>query len=204
MPDEFGSLDASPRFVGPPWFEAVASWIKSHARAFLFVAVVFQLLVLLSMIAIHSAPLVFGERILLRVRPVDPRDFFRGDYVILSYDFSRLPPGGVPGMPVKSSWRRGWNDDAWLADRTVYVSLQPAADGKHYQSAGVSLERPTTGPYLRGAYSPGFGNQLQFGIEAYYVQEGEGKLLEQQRNAGNLSAEIALAPWGQAALCRLK
>jgi uncharacterized membrane-anchored protein len=31
-----------------------------------------------------------GEKIMLRVEPVDPRDLFRGDYVSLSYEISSL------------------------------------------------------------------------------------------------------------------
>ena len=43
-------------------------------------------------------PLWTGEPILLRVVPVDPRDMFRGDYVALSYDFSRIPAQGIPEL----------------------------------------------------------------------------------------------------------
>ena len=48
------------------------------------------------------------------------------------------------------------------------------------------------------------GNDLRFGIEAFYVQEGTGKELERLRNSGQLSAEIAVTPWGQARLCGLE
>lgn len=41
------------------------------------------------------------------------------------------------------------------------------------------------------------GNDLRFGIEAWYVQEGTGKQIERLRNAGQLSAETAMTPWGQ-------
>ena len=34
----------------------------------------------------------------LAVIPVDPRDFFRGDYVILSYGISRLDAGALEGI----------------------------------------------------------------------------------------------------------
>jgi uncharacterized membrane-anchored protein len=43
-----------------------------------------QLVVLGGMIALHAAPLWFGETVLLKVEPVDPRGLMRGDYVILS------------------------------------------------------------------------------------------------------------------------
>ena len=37
-----------------------------------------------------------GSEVLLQTRPVDPRDFLRGDYVVLNYQISRrLPEMGV-------------------------------------------------------------------------------------------------------------
>lgn len=112
MPDGFTQVDPVETFVAPAWFERLAGWIKTHSRAVLVAGVTFQILVLVSMIAIHAAPLVVGQRILLHVQPVDPRDFFRGDYVIMAYDFSRVPPGGIRGLPAAPSWRRGYSDDA--------------------------------------------------------------------------------------------
>jgi uncharacterized membrane-anchored protein len=205
MPDGFTPVDPVETYVAPAWFERLAQLIKTHSRAVLVAGVAFQVLVLASMIVIHAAPLVVGERILLRVQPVDPRDLFRGDYVILAYDFSRVPPTGIRGAPSPPSWRRGYSGDSWLEDRAVYVSLEPDDDGVHYRAGDVSVDRPKSGRYLEGrvAHSWG-GNQLQFGIEAFYVQEGSGKVLEKLRNANQLTAEIALAPWGQATLCALK
>ena len=57
-----------------------------------------------------------GREVVLEVIPVDPRDLFRGDYVVLGYDMSRLEiPAGAP--PPK----RG--DD-------IYVTLQKDEAGK--------------------------------------------------------------------------
>jgi uncharacterized membrane-anchored protein len=49
------------------------------------------------MLVSHAYPLWVGQEIVLRVvRPIDPRDLFRGDYVILSYRISRLQFGDEP------------------------------------------------------------------------------------------------------------
>jgi uncharacterized membrane-anchored protein len=194
--------DNLPPLVIPAWIDSIADWIKTHARGLLALAVVFQLLVLSSMIVLHVVPYVVGERILLHVRPVDPRDVFRGDYVVLSYDFSRTPPGGIAGVPPGLAPQTEFGSyDSWWDDRTVYVSLEPEADGQHYRAAAISVDRPASGLYLKGKFARGWGgNDLHFGIEALYVEEGEGLRLEQLRNANNLSAEIALTPWGQAKL----
>jgi uncharacterized membrane-anchored protein len=71
------------------------------ANAALSTAVVptaLQLVILVGMIAVRAIPLVTGQIVLVKVQPVDPRDLFRGDYVILSYDFSRISPEGIEGL----------------------------------------------------------------------------------------------------------
>jgi hypothetical protein len=48
------------------------------------------LTVLIWMLVSHAWPIWTGETIYLRTRPVDPRDLFRGDYVVLAYDIDRV------------------------------------------------------------------------------------------------------------------
>ena len=194
--------EAAP-FVGPAWLYRVAGWLRQRERAVLWTTIAFQLVVLASMVALHAAPLMFGETIRLKVVPVDPRDVMRGDYVILSYAISNVPGAGIEGIPDANNhaWRY-WRD-AWLDERTVYVTLEPDADGKSWRSAKASVNKPASGKFIRGKYVR-YGSQglpeIQFGIEAYYVQEGAGEKLEQARNARSLVAEVALMPSGQAAL----
>lgn len=206
MSESFVESDGLEQFIVPAWVDNTAAWIKSRARVVLAAAVLFQLLVLVSMIALHATPYVVGERILLHVRPIDPRDLFRGDYVVLGYDFSRVPAGGIAGAPTAPYLQGEFGPhDSWWNDRAVYVSLEPQADGKHYRAATISVDRPTSGRYIKGKFARGWGaGDLHFGIEALYVEEGEGRRLEQLRNAGQLSAEIALTPWGQAKLCGVR
>lgn len=173
--------------------DGVMAWIKGHERLILLAAVGFQVIFLLAMIGLGLRPLLTGDTIFVRVVPVDPRDPFRGDYVVLSYEFSRVPPEGVEGLPGPY-WQR---EQEWLG-RTVYVSLVPEPDGKHWRAEKFSIYQPTSGKYLRGRIvGPG---RLEFGIESYYLQEGKGYQYEQAVRNGRLSAEIALTADGQAAL----
>jgi uncharacterized membrane-anchored protein len=96
----------------------VLGWLKARERKVLLVTVVAQLVILVGMIALRALPLVTGKTVLVRVQPVDPRDLFRGDYVILSYDFSRTPSQGIEGL--SESERGSWKT---LEGRTVYVAL---------------------------------------------------------------------------------
>ena len=129
---------------------------------------------------------------LLKVVPVDPRDLMRGDYVILGYDISRVPPGTFLGGSASPGERAG---------RTVYVVLEPDEDGRHYHGAGVVEEPPANGPFIRGTLEA--SGRIVFGIESYFVQEGKGKEYEQAVRDRRLSAEVALSRDGRAALRRL-
>ncbi len=164
--------------------------LKGNERILLLAGVGFQVVVLLAMILMHFATLLTGDTILLRVVPVDPRDQFRGDYVILSYDFSRISPEDIPDF-------NSYNDQG----RTVYVTIVPEADEKHWEASKFSFQKPSTGKFLRGQISG--WNQIKFGIESYFVQEGEGLQYEEAAREKKLSAQIALDGNGKAVLKRL-
>ena len=64
--------------------------MKSTTSALLLAVAVLQSAVLGWMLWDRISLLRDGQAILLDVEPVDPRDLFRGDYVILSYPISRM------------------------------------------------------------------------------------------------------------------
>jgi uncharacterized membrane-anchored protein len=172
--------DARPNVARPWWPDQRAPWVRQVLTA----AVVLQVAVLLAMTAMgswpHASP---GSRtVLLKVVPVDPRDLFRGDYVTLGYDLSRVPSTFEPG-------------------RTIYVTLAPDPDNVHWHGEGVSGEPPAGAPYLRGTViRKGFA---EFGIEKFFVPEGQGRPYEDAVRAHKLWAEVAVAPDGRAGLNRL-
>ncbi len=179
-------LTAPAAWPGPAWASALLTWARDRTRPILYVAAGFHLFFLVGMIAVESAPLLFGKTIALRVRPVDPRDFFRGDYVILNYDISQMTPSGTGAM-----------------GDPVYVVIEPGSGSHHWRGVSASYTRPTTGDYLIGRHDPRRWGGLSFGIEAYYVQEGKGLAWEEAARRGNLTAEVVVAPWGKAKLKRL-
>src|SRR3954454_21217086 len=73
--------------------------------------------------AVRASRLWWGDVYFVGVMPVDPRDLFRGDYVVLSYEFSRLP-GSLPDMPPEA-----WNAPGALVGREVSVELVSEGDG---------------------------------------------------------------------------
>ena len=181
----------------PSRTDGFLAWIKGHERLVLLAAAAFQVIFLVAMIGLHVTPLLAGDTIFVRVVPVDPRDLFRGDYVVLGYDFSRVPPARIDGL--EESY--GQQEQQWLG-LPVYVTLVLEPDGKHWRAEKFSISEPTSGKYLRGRITgPG---RLEFGIEAYYLQEGQGATYEEAMRDHRLAAEIAVTADGHAALRGLR
>lgn len=201
-------LESEPKAADPDFGVATASPAPVPARTtprresrLLLAAVAFQLVVLGWMIG--GTMLTFREArtVLVKVEPVDPRDLFRGEYVTLAYDFSRVPAGGIDGFPGPFSTD---NADDWL-DRPVFVPLIPddeAGPGR-YRSG-----RPSTRPpgrdvaYIQGTIEG--PDRLTYGIESFFLQEGTGSKYEDAAREHRLWAEIDLNPHGMATLRDLK
>lgn len=99
-----------------------------------------------------------GEEILLKVIPVDPRDFLRGDYVVLDYDIGLLPEKQVD-----------------YRERKVYVLLDKDSKGVG-SIRKISSVKPDCGLFLRGIKN---GNRITYpSIQKYFVKEGTGRKLE--------------------------
>jgi uncharacterized membrane-anchored protein len=176
------------------WLDFIAQQSRAHETLILALGVITQLAFLAAMGIPHASTVMRGETILLRVIPVDPRDLFRGDYVTLSYEISRVPDGGIDGMVPG---RTGESDSEWRG-RPVYVGLEPEEDGKHFRRTEVHFTPPPTGSYIRGTLETPW--RITFGLESYYVQEGKGKAYEEAIREHKLSAVVALAPDGSASL----
>ncbi|MEQ8267939.1 MAG: GDYXXLXY domain-containing protein [Parvibaculum sp.] len=182
----------------------------------LLVLVIAQSLFLAAMIRDRVSLLRSDDVVTLQTEPIDPRDLFRGDYVILNYDVSRLTLGTLGG------------DTAFESGDEIYVELAPGettwnaiALWKEWRepAAGNSILRGRVSWVLEGApvtAEPGEGGEIErpcpecrvanvaYGIESYFVPEGEGRVLEDERNAGNLTVDVALGSDGEGAIKRLR
>ncbi len=151
-------------------------------RLALTAAVSLQVLMLVAMIVAKTVPFLGARTVLLHVVPVDPRDFFRGDYVTLGYDFSLVSGGFSPG-------------------ESVYVTLVAEPDGRHFRAGDFLHQPPASGVFIEGAV--GTRSRATYGIESYYLQEKTGHDYEAAVRSGNLWAEVALDANGRAGLKRL-
>jgi len=161
-------------------------------KTFIVLAVLMQILVLVYMAGEREYILRNGKIIYLRTAPIDPRDLFRGDYVRLNYEISSIPAGNLP---------RG--DAAKMTKgEKVYVNLKESSNGL-YELDRISESKPREGIYLVGRspydyWYQRFGHplMLNYGIEAYFVQQGRGREIEQRlgsRNQIQIPLEMQIA-----------
>src|SRR5476651_2332556 len=83
---------------------------------------------ILAIVVQRAAILRDGREVRLELTPVDPRDLFRGDYVVLNYRIGtvNVPPDGA------TAFTRG---------QQVFVTLRPDANGMS-RAVAISAERP--------------------------------------------------------------
>ena len=171
-------------------------------KSFIILAVILQLIVLAYMAGEREYILRNGKVIHLRTAPIDPRDMFRGDYVRLNYEISRIPVNRIKGVDSVGELKKG--------DK-IYVSLKEGPNGL-YELVDAGLEKPANRMYLAGRLPYPYRTQrisnpisIKYGIEAYFVEQGRGRAIEKRR--GNwtdvqipLEMEIALSPGGKAVI----
>lgn len=142
-----------------------------------------------------------GREIVMQVTPIDPRDIFRGDYVILAFPMSRMQYTGETFGALSHGLA--------LSD-AVYVTLTPGTDDAWSVvkvSDSYPKETAAGDAVLKGRVEwmdenagPNAWVQARFGIESYFVPEGTGKELEEKVRDKAVKAVIALGSDGTAAL----
>ncbi|MGD8261881.1 MAG: GDYXXLXY domain-containing protein [Desulfobacterales bacterium] len=165
-------------------------------------AVVMQIAVLAFMAGEREYILRNGRAIYLRTAPIDPRDIFRGDYVRLNYELSRIPFTAIKGTENVKELKKG---------HKVYVSLREGPNGL-YEMVSAGIEEPQNGVFITGRSMyphrlPATGSPIwiSYGIEAYFVEQGKGRDIEKRRGSRTdiqipLEMEIAVGPGGRAAI----
>lgn len=162
-------------------------------------AVVIQFLLLLGLLAFKQYTVLTGETVVLRVHPIDPRDLFRGDYVTLTYDISRLQTSQLDG------------DDYFGRDDRIYVELvkgdpywEPVAiyrDHRQEHRPSVVLKGKVSSYQFGGAYG---SLRVEYGIENIFVPEDTGQAIQGLTSrSGNLSVEAKVDRWGNGIARRL-
>ena len=167
------------------------------------IIVTLQTLALLVMIGMKQYTLVTGQPVVLKTAPIDPRSLFRGDYVRLNYAISRLDPTTLAG------------DDEFERGDDIYVVLQQGEE--YWEPVSLHRRRPAAGDrrVIRGkveyfnrsrsasrapSAEPGQWISVKYGIENYFVPEGEGRRLERPAPGETISIRVMVDAYGNAGI----
>ena len=152
--------------------------------------VVLQLVLVLGLFGAKQLTLGTGQHLLLRVEPIDPVDFFRGEYVVLHYSLSE----------VQSTWLE---EPPLVKGETVYVTL--GRMGRFFEREAVSRTPPQEAlTFLKGTVISADKThcRVEYGIESWFVPRGKGPELESEgrRLDRQLVAEVVVDTHGHAVL----
>ncbi|MET2826439.1 GDYXXLXY domain-containing protein [Mesorhizobium shangrilense] len=147
----------------------------------------------------RAAILRNGKEVLLKVEPIDPRDLLRGDYILLGYDISRIPVKLIANIPAGKL----------TADETsLVVRLKKGADGYWQATTAWFGQAPSpAGPDeadIVGKVASGWGLDPNatiapdYGIERFYLPEGEGMPIQNDMRVRPFGIRVALAANGTA------
>lgn len=140
------------------------------------IIIVLWILIITAFTLLNEIPFFFGKEVLLKTIPVDPRDIIRGDYVTLNYEISEI------------------KDRSYKYNDTVYVLLKED-EYNISRASGVFKRKPKEGTFIKGKVKSRCsgstiftrrGRCADFGIESYFVKEGQGRILEQDLRQGTL------------------
>jgi hypothetical protein len=165
----------------------------------------------------HAWPLWTGTTGLLRAIPVDPRDLLRGEYVRLSTPASGLfvtADRSISEAPDAATVRAG--DDWWdswpgnvglrATGTVVYVQLEPDPASGEHRPVTVSRSRIPGAVNLRGRIAQSYPPHIQvvYGLEAFFMEEGAARPVEEAiRRGQRVQMEVAIAADGRARIRNL-
>lgn len=163
-----------------------------------FLAVLLQVVFLFSLLVKKEIDIRTGRKIVVRTIPVDPRSLFRGDYITLNYEFSRIDLNKVKHK--RKYFYRGEKVHVKLARidgdwRAVEVSDVAIKDTKPDEIVirGSVEKRLWSGKTL----------EVIYGIESYFVPEGEGKYIEREISHKRVKVELSINREGYASVRKI-
>jgi len=160
--------------------------LTKHSTFFFLTLVIMSILVF--MVARQEIILQSDHVVILKTRPVDPRDLFRGEYVILRYEIEQNDK--VQDIVIENDLTDG---------QEIFLGLEEDSKTKLYSVVQVALSLPADDDlWIKGEV---WGSSVRFSnLEQYFVPEGSGRAIEEM--GSDIHAEIALKN-GNARIIRL-
>jgi len=155
-------------------------------KQFILAAVILQFAILFTICGKREMVIRTGEKVFLRTAPVDPRDLFRGDYVILNYEISSFPV----------SYLKDVSPESLKKGNPLYVHLKTSGAESCAEAYAVSAGKPASGLFIKGRVSEEPSKKsrridLKYGIESYYVQQGAGIEMENRMDSRRAGGQRA-------------
>jgi len=174
------------------------------------IALAIQVAIVGGLAALHAASVTNSKAVYLSLRPVDPRDPLRGDYVTVAYDIGEI------SSDLVQSLFDGTTTPMPAVGSTVYVPL--TRTGKVWAVApGVSKTLPDVENdpavrdtysrdvvFIRGAVVSSSANMITvtYGIEEYFIPEGTGATWPMTGDP-EATARVLIDPKGKAQVQQL-
>lgn len=137
----------------------MATNISASGKRAAYTRLVLVLVVLFAILGVFmlylATPLLQGTTVVLAIRPIDPFDPLRGQYLTINYEIGLL--NKTTGLQEGDS---------------AYVSLAPDAAGV-WRKIAVNTFKPE-GVFIKGTVTSARGEQLlvTYGIEQYFFEKG--------------------------------
>jgi uncharacterized membrane-anchored protein len=178
--------------------DKLSQFLRGKVVLALAIVALAQTAVLASMVFDRTRLLKTGREITLPIVPVDPRDLFRGEYVRLGYDAGNVPVRVLEGPPPRRNdpfyvVLEKKEGDAWSPVKVSRAMPQEAPPDRIVLKARAMWAWPKT-------YHANATIRVRYGIESYFVPQGEGPRLEQLAREKKLAALVAVDGGGNAAI----
>jgi uncharacterized membrane-anchored protein len=154
--------------------------------------------VLATMVIDRVRLLKSGREITLPIIPVDPRDLFRGEYVRLGYEAGTVPVRLLEGREPRRNAAfyvvlEKKEGGAWQAVKATRKMPQETSPDRIVLKARADHGWPQRG-------STNATMRVRYGIESYFVPQGQGPKLEALARNKKLAALLAVDARGNAAI----
>jgi uncharacterized membrane-anchored protein len=160
---------------------------------------------LLGMVGNEHVRRTTGAEIILRTRPVDPRDLIRGAYVQLEYEVERVH---LPDLPTAA------DPSGWRANDVLFLALRQDESGQ-WRPYSLTRNKPAGGLAVRASYvrredyadvtEPGKNIPvdilIDIGADRYFSDSEGAKALEKRaREQGALDVVLSVGKDGKAVI----
>jgi len=136
-----------------------------------------------SFILYNQWPLITGKNVVLATEPVDPFDPFRGQYMTINYEISRINLNDIQEVEKGDS---------------VYVLLKEDEQGI-WRYKDFSLSKPSKEYFIKGKVERIYGDtaRVKYGIEQFFFERGA------DIPTRNITVEVSVSNSGRAKLIQL-